>query len=135
MRKELDAFRSLVPYSICRVCVCALQQRSAFLSTTEPLTLHTDLLTALVTVSDNCCQSCCERTHLESRVCLCTPQGCHRQQHKQVGAFFFLNKSAEEEWISFLNLVSFNCMLWIGQFPKNLEANAEVVDRSQNSAV
>lgn len=71
------------------VSVCALQQWSAFLSTTEPLTLHTDLLTALVTVSDNCCQSCCERTHLDSRVCLCTPQDCHRQQHKQVGGVFF----------------------------------------------
>lgn len=35
----------------------------------------------------------------------------------------------------FLNLVLLNCMLWIGQFPNNLEANAEVVDHSQNSAV
>lgn len=39
------------------------------------------------------------------------------------------------DFFFFLNLVLFNCMLWIGQFPKNLEANAEVVDHSQNSAV
>lgn len=93
-----------------RVCACSRGAAwNLFFPAAQPLTWHTDLLTALVTVTDNCCRSCCWKIHLESYVCLCTPQDCQCQQHKQVGrrffTLFFWNKSAQEYFIVFPKMV------------------------------
>lgn len=82
------------------VCVCALQQWSAFLSTTEPLTLHTDLLTALGSQWQLLPKLLWKNSFGESRLFVHSAR--LSSPTAQTGWWgFFWNKSAEEEWIFF----------------------------------